>query len=663
MKTRGLLLWIVGLILGCGIGTGFALTSTRPHYRIDAQLDVATHTISGSQVLTWTNTTATAAPTVVFQAGLEAFKHLNTPYFRQAMLETPWWKERGLQASPETLGTLTLTSCTASSDGQFDDVDILPSLTRVTTDTEPVDSQIESVLRLQLPESIPPGGTVVLTLEFNTTLSAFARQTGFFDDYFRVSDWYPRLGVRTDDGWIAHPVHYYDGFAGIPSDYDVSITVPKTYTVVASGVAADPETSSGETKTHRFRQEQIVDFAWIASPDLTPVSRTFAYAGLDSVTMQVYTLGSARTDVVFDAMENMLKYYGLWYGSYPYSELSVVALPPSHPVPVETAPLMTAVRLDRHTAPSDHDLALQVIQGCGYQYWGGIIPVDSYQTPWMRHGLNAYSSTRVFNAAYGYRTYSSRYFNQNEVSLPLTVGPVRYPVQMDLIAPASDVMSGQPIATPLYDFTEKTNLTLTAKNRAALMLWTFEGLLGEERFSRIMKQFATDHRFVRPTQEAFLQAVYSGAHSSSLAELFNTLLKTSSAVDVAVREVKSVRWQELVQDERLEMESAPAEEWINTVVLTRAGHVQVPVEVRLTFENGDEQTIEWAGELPRHRLTVAHESRLLKAAVDPDRKLWLDTNGVNNSTYRQSGSSASWKWGAFWMSWLQHVLEMAAFFS
>jgi hypothetical protein len=663
MKTRGLLLWIVGLTLVCGIGTGFTGTSSRPHYRIDAQLDVATHTIRGNQVLTWTNTTQTAAQTVVFQAGLEAFKHLNTPFFRQAMLEDPWWTERGLEASPATMGALTLTSCTASSDGRFDDIDILPSLTRETTTAEPVNGQIESVFRLELPESIPPGDTVVLTLEFNTTLSVFARQVGFFDGYFRISDWYPRLGVRTDDGWIAHPVHYYDGFVGTPSDYDVSITVPTTYTVVASGAAGDPETTSEESQTLRFRQERIVDFGWIASPDLTPVSRRFEYAGLDSVTMRVYTLGTARTDVVFDAMENMLKYYGLWYGSYPYPELSVVALPPGHPVPFETASLMTAVRLDRHTAPSDDDLALQVIQGCGYQYWGGIIPVDSYQTPWMRHGLNAYSCTRVFNAAYGYRTFSSRYFNQNEVSLPLTVGPVRYPVQMDLIPPASDASSWQPIDTPLYEFTEKTTLTRTAQNRAALMLWTFEGLLGEERFSRAMKQFAETYRFVPPSSGDFLAGVLSETDSASLTGLFKALLTTSSAVDLAVHEVKSIRWQDLAQADSPEMESAPAEEWINTVVLTRAGHVEVPVEVRLTFENGDEQTIEWMAESPRYRLTVAHESRLLKADVDPDRKLWLDTNGVNNCTYRQSGSSASWKWGAFWMSWLQHVLEMAAFFS
>ncbi|HSB36144.1 MAG TPA: hypothetical protein VLH41_04670, partial [Thermoanaerobaculia bacterium] len=81
------------------------------------------------------------------------------------------------------------------------------------------------------------------------------------------------------------------------------------------------------------------------------------------------------------------------------------------------------------------------------------------------------------------------------------------------------------------------------------------------------------------------------------------------------------------------------------VVVGRDGDLALPVEILLTFENGQTHRTAWDGATKWIRLTSIYESKLARVEVDPDRKVLLDRDPWNNVrvTGRLRGLSAAAK--------------------
>ena len=99
-----------------------------------------------------------------------------------------------------------------------------------------------------------------------------------------------------------------------------------------------------------------------------------------------------------------------------------------------------------------------------------------------------------------------------------------------------------------------------------------------------------------------------------------------------------------------------------TVVVRRLQAGQFPVDVLVTFSNGEQAREKWAG---RDRWTVFTYDKPVKAVsaqIDPERVLLHDTNFTNNSvTLEPQGDRAATKWSLRWMVWLQDLLMTWAF--
>jgi len=67
------------------------------------------------------------------------------------------------------------------------------------------------------------------------------------------------------------------------------------------------------------------------------------------------------------------------------------------------------------------------------------------------------------------------------------------------------------------------------------------------------------------------------------------------------------------------------------VVIRRLEGMKLPVEVEIYFENGDQVLKTWDGQSPTKTFTFNTDSKIIKAVVDPNRKLPIDKNWINNS--------------------------------
>jgi hypothetical protein len=130
-----------------------------------------------------------------------------------------------------------------------------------------------------------------------------------------------------------------------------------------------------------------------------------------------------------------------------------------------------------------------------------------------------------------------------------------------------------------------------------------------------------------------------------------------------------------------EADKAGGRPWRSTVLVRRRGEVVLPTSLRLDFEGGTTQTITllerdtpggtveappllegragggaWVGRWKRLELTG--EKRLVAATIDPEDRLVIDVNRLNNSKRVEPDGRAAAHWGVRWVFWLQQLLAM-----
>ncbi len=392
-------------------------------YTIQVRLDPAERTLTGRQVVRWTNQTAVATRHIPFHLYLNAFRNNRSTFMResrgshraQAMEEGEW-------------GWIDVTRIRLA-DGR----DLLDGARFVQPDDGNTDDR--TVLEVPLPSEVPAGGSVTLEMEFLARLPhAFAR-TGFKGNFFMAAQWYPKPGVyQGEAGWNCHQFHSNSEFFADFARYDVAITVPQAYVVGATGRAAGPPQEHPDgTATHRYLQDDIHDFAWTADPDFLRRQRHFVAArdqdallaaeagralgyppqdlALDDVevTLLLQPEHASQEERVFQAVFAAINAFGLWYGRYPYPTLTVVD--PQHGARgaggMEYPTLITIGSDWLAPAPLLSPESVTVHE-FGHQYWYGLVASNEFEESWLDEGITTYSQGKVLEAFYGARGRGTR---------------------------------------------------------------------------------------------------------------------------------------------------------------------------------------------------------------------------------------------------------------
>jgi hypothetical protein len=97
--------------------------------------------------------------------------------------------------------------------------------------------QYETILKVILDKPILPKSKVVLETDFEAQVPIQVRRSGRDNAEgvrYSMSQWYPKLAEYDHEGW--HPTPYIAReFYGVWGDFDVSITLDKTYMIAATG--------------------------------------------------------------------------------------------------------------------------------------------------------------------------------------------------------------------------------------------------------------------------------------------------------------------------------------------------------------------------------------------------------------------------------------------
>ena len=613
-------------------------------YRLAATLDPASHLITGSGRLTWRNISHTATSELRFHLYWNAWRDPNSSWLREQRLG----RSSSLAARPaEDRGSIDVTTIAIGG------ANLMPRSRFIAPDDG--NAQDRTVLSVPLDQPVAPGQTIDIDLAWTARVPRTYARTGRIGDYYFIAQWFPKIGVLEDAGWNCHQFHAATEFFSDFGVYDVTLSIPPGWAVGATGKAVEP--GSDDLGTHvRFVQADVHDFAWTTSPDFQVREEKFDEPGLPPVRM-ILLLQPEHADQAarhFAATRAALKYYGTWYGPYPYEQITIV-----DPVAIVDAPsqgestggmeyptLFTAGTRWRVAAAGTQPESVTVHEA-GHQFWYGIVATNEFEHAWMDEGFNTFSTARALDAAFPGRFVTvDRFFGG---LLPWAYSDVPWSRDIDgnRLNPYRPAAGFDTPSTPTWKYWPATAGVITY-NKTALWLATLERLIGWPTTQRILSTHFSRGAFRHPSPEEFF-AIANEVSGRDLTWFFDAVYRSSATFDYAVTDVTSTDAGATKQHQ---------------VVVRRLGDGVFPISTRVTFTDGTVTDVAWDGREPWHAFTIANPSAVARVQVDPDRVLLLDVNYTNNSwTAAPKAAEASRKWAMRWLTWVQELLLTYACFS
>ncbi|MBD3383624.1 hypothetical protein GF407_01745, partial [candidate division KSB1 bacterium] len=330
---------------------------------------------------------------------------------------------------------------------------------------------------LDLLSPLPPDQDITIKVDFTTQLPASLFGNDFEHQVFVAAFWYPQLCSAADfQNQKQSPLSIWQNYAG----YDVEFVVPKDYTIAASAIKTDSAIVDDQLH-YRFKDPCLREMAVVTSPNLRAEESVFQYEDMPPVTIRLIYVDALKKDnsAIFKALENLLKYYGLWYAPYPKSTFSVVHLPHSTALAPTAFPGLGIIGSASQERFGQESLIPRVILHGGLYYWQQLISLHFRDAGWIEESLNLYSQTRLLIAAYGYLPYTKTYLDFQNVAINWKQHSVPVDPRDRLMAELDHIV----------ELSDEGKITFYEKNRrrniikSALLFWTLENLVGDPAFS------------------------------------------------------------------------------------------------------------------------------------------------------------------------------------
>jgi hypothetical protein len=664
-------------------------------YEIWVTLDPGQKMLSGRETIRWTNTSKDTVPDIWFHLYWNAFKNEKSVFMREAQDE-----DFGADSHGDT----------RVKDGDWGWIDVekirladgsdLTAAMQFMAPDEPGNRDDQTVMRLVLPKPLLPGETLNMELSFKSKVPKTIRRAGYYHNGYFIGQWFPKPGVYQEGkGWNCHQYHLNTEFFADFADFTVHVTVPDAFVVGAAGreVATRRDAKAGTT-THTFIQERIHDFAWTADPDYIRLERDFIadrevspaeyreVAGalrlpLDQVRLPDVKMillinpeHRGQADRHFKALRMALKYYGLWYGPYPYPQVTMVDPPfRSGSGGMEYQTLFTAGTQVLPSPQANHP-EMVIVHEFGHGYWYGLSASNEFEEAWLDEGINTYSTGKVLAKAYGPGAIPLSLFG-----FPLTrySGRLKYADRETDRAAAIQVAASDPIVTASWKFYDSMSYAMNVYMRASTCLHTLENLIGKEAMLRIMRAFHTRFRFRHPTSADFI-ATASEVSGRDLNWFFDELFFSTREWDYAVSEAVSRRVRTArgvfegpkgkntvtlkAAREQDRKEKKPA--FRSLVRVRRLGDARPGPGVRLkivtAFEDGSQKINYWDGQGRWAEFSFEGASKIASARIDPDQVFLIDRDLSNNSFFVKAHPAGTLRWTGKLLFWIQNLLLFAS---
>ena len=592
---------------------GYRYWQQKVDYDIEVALDEPTRTLTGKEVVTYTNNSPD-------HLGYLWMLLDQQNYRRNSIAEMTRTYTSATEISvPEVLRVQRMQEW----QGGFNDLKIIGA--------DGVDipfTIVDSMMRLELPAPLATGQSFTFTITYTLPMvenkvvggrSGYECFTKPHEDgncLFEAAQWFPRLAVYSDyEGW--HNAQFIGSgeFTLEFGDYDVRVTVPADHQVASTGALQNPEILTADqrarleeartatepvyivtpaeaaaaearpsrsgARTWHFQADNVRDFAWASSRKFVwdAMGVTQATTGRPSVMAMSFYPKEARP--LWDAystkaIAHTIRVYDQFAIPYPYPTAQSV----NGPVGGMEYPMITfngprPIRDDNgrltYTERAKNGLIGVVIHEVGHTYFPMVINSDERQWTWMDEGLNSFVQYEA-----------QKLWDPNFPSRGEPRDIVEYMVSQDQVPVMTNSESVLQFGNNAY-----------AKPATALVILR-ETVLGRELFDRAFREYAQRWAFKRPTPYDFFRTMEESS-GVDLDWFWRGWFYSTDHVDIALDGVTQVSLQSTdpevrAREARARFEEAP----IPTTVTNNAG-IETVIErdpaVRDFYNTTDQFTV------------------------------------------------------------------------
>ncbi len=591
---------------------GPAYWQQRADYKIKAALDTVESRVTGSETITYTNNSPEPLSHLWLQLDQNLFKEGSRGSYE---FDSPRVRWRGAFRN----GGDELSSVVVLQNGKKEQAHFVIDDTR---------------MLIQLNKPLPAhGGKVQLEIAWSFVVPKYGSdRMGRFESkdgtIYEIAQWYPRMYVYDDvRGWNPLPYLGEGEFYLEYGNFDVTITAPRDYVVVSTGVLQNPNQVLTKTEINRlaqarktdetvhviseqevgqpstrpqgkgeliwkFKAENVRDFSWAAS-------KAFIWdaSHWDNILlMAVYPREGIATDTTkgpgwekdVQFMRHTFKFYSTTYYHFPYpvaTNVAGIVGGMEYPMIVFCSVHMRGQRLYSVT---DHEF--------GHSWFPMTVGSDERRHAWMDEGFNTFINYYSNHDYYGDKAIQN------------------YGMQADTIAKwMKTPWNDQPIETRA-DLIKPMNLGFLEYRKTGFGLRLLrEFIVGPERFDAGFKAYIHRWAFKHPQPSDFFRTIedYSG---EDLSWFWRGWFYSTHVLDQAVDSVK-------------------ADSAMTLIYLSNKRGLVMPTELQVTF--ADNQTKDY--KLPieiwfqgnNYVLPIHDDREIEKVVLDPDHVL-PDIRRANN---------------------------------
>lgn len=614
-------------------------------YEIDVSLNDSAHTLTAYEIIVYTNHSPDTLDFIWFHLWPNAYKNNETALAKQFLDN---FSTRFYYADDKKRG-------------------FIDSL-----DFQSEDNQLEwefhpewiDVAKVYLSAPLPPGESVTIETPFFVKLPIVFSRLGHSEKHYEITQWYPKPAVYDVDGW--HPMPYLNmgEFYSEFGTFDVKITLPQEYRIMATGDLIDgneeiawldslakegdalhkldkkvfkkkikelkkggkksgkfslkslfrndekkddEEESAPKLKTLHFHQENVHDFAWFA--DKKWIVRKGELQLADS--SRKVTLWSMYLPKNAKVWEKSLEYIhdaGFWYsefyGDYPYNHITAVDGDMSAGGGMEY-PNITVIS----SSASKDLLEFVIMHEVGHNWFYGILGSNERDHAYLDEGLNTYATIKYWEKKYPTRNGQIivQDFMQNKLKI---AEHLDFRWVMGYLGYQGRAVTGddQPIDTPSQDF-NSSNYGSIVYGKMGIYTRFLQEYLGEEKMDKVMQDYYETWKFRHPGPDGF-KASFTKLIEKDLSWFFDDVIDDTKVVDYALGKMNK-----------------------NDILVKNIGTISPPLE--LTFYDNDNNEIEriWLEGFDSS-INVELPNETKRVVIDPNNYM-PDINRINNASSKR----------------------------
>jgi len=474
-----------------------------------------------------------------------------------------------------------------------------------------------TTMRIDLPRPLATGRAVDIDIVWRFLVPPYgAGRMGRDGPLYEIAQWYPRLAVYDDlRGWNHEPYIGAGEFYLEYGSFDVSLTVPANYVVLATGTLHNPAAVLTPTQQRRlamarsstqpvavitadeagtarsrpagpgqltwhFAADSVRDFAFAAGPELR-----WDASGYEGILIQTFYRPKARQWEEANRMgREAIKYFSEQWYRYPYPQASTV----EGPIQGMEYPMLTFVP----NSPTREDLQWVLSHEFGHEWFPMVVGSNERLYPWMDEGFNTFIDL----------TGAARYFAGTPYGDSIEVHPLHL-YRDHAVAGSEQPLMIRPV--------EGKDLFWTAYQKPALMLQILRHeVLGKERFDPAFRAYIRAWAYKHPSPADFFR-IMRDASGMDLDWFWRDWIYTTARLDQAVDSLGTEK-----------------------IFLSNRGTMTLPLEMDLIYQDGSTERVKLPVEMwnlgPRFAYPLKSGKTVTRVVLDP-RQALPDVERGNNS--------------------------------